>query len=216
MIKLKLLLLPITFLFGVQISHADCIPSSKGDSIIKNMISKYQSFIEYNDTGVTYEIISKNNKEKKNEFKTYYEAPDKFSFEWETTRRDKKVVRKVWGENQTAYMSFFKKNEKKSPSSVLSSVAGVSGGVSFAVLPWILFQRDPCLSIEDLHYKIIDETQYKGKPTYIIQRSPLEKNYEIFWITKDTLILRKIEKHIFLINNQEYVSTIEYENVNYN
>ena len=196
---------------------ADCIPKSKGDSIIKNMISKYQSFLEYSDSGAAYNIISQNKKEKKNTFNTYFEAPDKFEFKWVDKYYDSTLRHhKVWGENQTAYllMSYSKKSKKMSSSSALSSAHGVSGGVSYNVLPWMLHQQDPCLSIEKLHYKIINETQYKGKPTYIIQRSPLEKSYEIIWVTKDTLILRKIEKHIFFKNNK-YVSTIEYEKVSY-
>ena len=213
--KIKLILLPIFFVLSIQMSQADCIPSSKGDSIIKNMITKYQSFLEYNDTGAAYKIRSKNKKEKRSEFKTHYEAPDNFSFQWETQMLDTKILNKVWGENQTAYMLFFDKTEKMSPSSALSSAHGVSGGVSFVVLPWILFQQNPCLSIEKIHYKIINEIQYKGKPTYIIQRSPLKRNYEILWVTKDTLILRKIEKHFFFKNNRESVTTIEYEKVSY-
>lgn len=194
---------------------AACDSDSKADSILKEMINKYQIFLEYKDTGKVFDGVSEKIVEK--EFSTFYSAPDKFSFQWVTKNKHSKLkLNKVWGEDQSAYFlrSYYKKAEKMPTSKALSAAHGISGGVSFQVLPWMLFQQDPCYSIGRTKNKILNEVNYLDGISYIVQRVLVSGSIENYWISKNTLLLQKIESHGYC-EGRKMESVIKYENIEY-
>ena len=74
-------LVAILFIFSnIQSAVAACNISSRADTLLNNMVKNYQILLKYNDKGtVTSKIGGINHVQ---EFKTYYEAPDKFRFQW--------------------------------------------------------------------------------------------------------------------------------------
>lgn len=215
--KVCISILTFTIFLSLNVSNAlaDCIPSSEADSVVLRMVKKYQSFIDYRDTGNVLSGVSDTKFERT--FKTKFEAPDKFTFEWvEKDSYFKSKHYKVWGENQTAfYSSWGSENVEKLPTSkALSAAHGVSGGVAFQVLPWMLFQQDPCKYIGRTNNKIINNEKYQGNDAFVIKRSKDSDNYNKIWVEKETLLLRKIETHNFY-KNTNFISVIQFENIEY-
>ena len=99
-------------------------------------------------------------------------------------------------------------------SKALSAAHGISGGVSFQVLPWMLFQQDPCYSIGRTKNKILNEVNYLDGISYIVQRVLVSGSIENYWISKNTLLLQKIESHGYC-EGRKMESVIKYENIEY-
>lgn len=200
-----------------QNAFGACNGGSKADLVLKEMVENYQGFLKYKDKG---KVITKAGGVKEiKEFSTYFEAPDKFRFQWveESPFNKIKKINKLWGENQSAfYLRSYKKNpEKMSTNQALSAAAGVSSGVSYQVLPWMLFQQDPCISIGLTKNKLIKEVKYLGESTYIVQRIIKGGTIEKYWVSKKSLLLYKIESHASY-KHGTFVDVIKYESIEYN
>ena len=209
MLKLYKVLFNIILISIISFQNviAACNNNSKADLVLEEMMNNYQSFHAYKDTG---KVITNNGNIRK--FKTTFETPDKFTFQW--TEETPYSINKIWGENKTAsYLrSYKKKPQQMSINDALGSAAGVSGGVSYLILPWILLRHDPCLSINLTKNKIINEVNYLNNDTYIIER--IIKNGSIwkYWISKNKLLLRKLETKSHY-KDRVFIDIIKFEHI---
>ncbi|MCW8935345.1 MAG: hypothetical protein OQK98_11530 [Gammaproteobacteria bacterium] len=201
---------------NVDNSLASCSNPSKADILLKEMYEKYQSSLKYSDKGHVKEII--NGIEYIKEFSTQFEAPDTFSFQWSKPDLITKEINtsKIWGENQIAYYlrHYDTKPEKMSINKALSSATGVSGGVSYKVLPWLLLHHDPCITINLTKNTLLSESNYQRDDSYIIQRINKRGTIYKYWVTKEKLLLLKIETKSSY-KGRDFSDTISFEQVVY-
>ena len=212
MLKINKVLFNIILIIFISFQNvnAACNNNSKADLVIKRMINNYQSFHTYKDTGKAIENSGNIRK-----FKTTFEAPDKFTFQW--IEETPYSINKIWGENQTAsYLRSYKtKPQKMSINDALSAAAGVSGGVSYQVLPWLLLKIDPCISIEHTKNKITNEVNYLNNDTYIVERVIKNGSVWKYWISKNKLLLRKIETKSYY-KDRVFIDIIKFDNIEHN
>jgi len=181
--------------FNLQPSFASCSNPTKADTLLKNMFEKYQSSLKYSDKGHVYQTV--NGTKYTKEFSTKFEAPDKFTFMWKETDpfNNELNINKIWGENKTAYylQHYNEKPEKKGYNSVLSAASGVSGGISYKVLPWLLLHHNPCITINVTKNSVLNKGNDQQNNSHIIQRITKNGHIENYWISKKTLLLTKVE-----------------------
>ena len=191
----------IFLLFYSTSLHAECSPNSKADSIILEMIKKYQMLLSYKDKG---EVLKKiDGRDFNRKFETSYEKPGKFTLTWvDNHPRLGAIHYKVWGENQMGYLwrGDTEKTKKDSISKVLSGAHGISGGVAFRVLPWMLFEQEPCQYLGPTNNEIIKKTSLFGKEVYVIKRSNKGEEFRRIWVEVESLLLRRVESKRGQIN----------------
>ena len=212
----KLFIILILSICNLQTSFASCSNPTKADILLKKMFEKYQTSLKYSDKGHVYKII--NGTEYTNEFSTQFEAPDKFTFTWkEKDLFSKKInINKVWGENQTAYYlrHYNEKPEQKGYNSALSAAMGVSGGVSYEVLPWLLLHHDPCITINVTKNSVLNNDNNQLTDTYIIQRITKSGHVSEYWLSKKELLLRKVESKSSY-QGKNFSTVITFDQVHY-
>lgn len=196
MFRKKLPLLVVCFLFFL-IGHASGqLRSLTGEQIVHKMAAQYAVTGSYQDIGVVRKVDDKGAAAVQSEpavfFKTYFDRPGRFRFEWEDS-----VSSKSWSILWSDGTDIFAKWATRGLEKQKSLDMGIAGATvatlgSARIVPTLLMREVSGFRLTQMQkMALLREEEFDGKDCYVV-RGVHPYGYEIeLWIGKKDFLLRK-------------------------
>ncbi len=166
-----------------------------GSALFEKVLNKYNSLESYKDSGEQHTYYYENDKikyEDKRQFQTNYLKRGKIRLEWIDRKHGLTPKFNIlWKNKNGINILLWKKEVEKFDdlNSALSSVMGITAGISYAI-PKYLSPNVPCEPLDGALSVLVKDdnaTQTILEITYPSNRT------KMFWIDKNSLLIRKIE-----------------------
>jgi len=214
-----------TILSMSYLSHEVVYASSNNQSaksIYNKMVSKYSIMKSYHDLGQATKELRVDGVIKIKEikhFESYYISPKKYLLEWVSidgiTKPKYNAILFKDG-NGYSWLDNEKVNKSNNIDGLLSSVVGVSDGISY-IVPLFLMQSELCLSSTRIaKINIVNKGVLSGYNVYILDVTYTSGRKETLWVDSDNYILRKAEEKRKLSKNKDIIISILYKDIDVN